>query len=71
MVLRTVPHWKLTHLDEFPWESLALLQGSFGPFGPKVANRVRKWVPGPFRPGAQKVQNGVEKESKSTLFQLF
>ena len=28
-------------------ESLALLQGSFGPFGPKVANTVRKWVPGP------------------------
>ena len=23
-------------------DSLALLQGSFGPFGPKVANRVRK-----------------------------
>ena len=24
------------------WESLNLLQGSFAPFGPKVANRVRK-----------------------------
>ena len=26
---------------------------------------------GPPGPGAQKVQNGVEKESKSTVFQLF
>ena len=27
-------------------------------------------LPGPLRPGAQKVETGVEKESKSTVFQL-
>ena len=46
------------------WESLALLQGSFGPFGPKVANRVRKWVPGPSRPRGPKSPKRSRKRVK-------
>ena len=60
------------------WESLALLQGSFGPFGPKVANRVRKWVPGPSRPRGPKSAKWSRKRVKIdyfstilTLFRLF
>ena len=57
------------------WESLALLQGSFGPFGPKVANRVRKWVPGPSRPGGPKSAKRSRKRVKidcfSTILTLF
>ena len=52
-------------------ENFRPLQGSFGPFGPKVGKGVRNQFPGPFGPGAQKVENRVEKESKSTVFQLF
>ena len=57
------------------WESLALLQGSFGPFGPKVANRVRKWVPGPSRPRGPKSPKRSRKRVKidyfSTILTLF
>ena len=58
-------------------ENFCPLQGSFGPFGPKVANRVRKWVPGPFRPRGPKSAKRsrkrvkiVEKYSILTLFRL-
>ena len=50
------------------WESLALLQGSFGPFGPKVANRVRKWVPGPSRPRGPKSPKRSRKKNQNRLF---
>ena len=57
------------------WESLALLQGSFGPFGPKVANRVRKWVPRPSRPRGPKSAKRSRKRVKidyfSTILTLF
>ena len=39
-------------------------RGAFGPFGPKVGNRVENEFPGPSGPGVQKVKIRVEKESK-------
>ena len=36
------------------WESSCLLKGSFGPFGPKVARRVRNELPGPGGPKSPK-----------------
>ena len=51
------------------WDSVDLLHGSLGPFGPKVGKRVRKWVPGPLGPGAQKFTNRGARESKSTVLQ--
>ena len=39
-------------------------RGVLGPFGPKVGNGVENEFPGPSGPGAQKVENRVEKESK-------
>ena len=39
--------FKTCFQQEKCWDSLALLQGSFGPFGPKVATRVRNEFPGP------------------------
>ena len=45
-------------------DSLALLQGSFGPSGPKLEKESENEFPGPLGQGAQKVVNGVEKESK-------
>ena len=42
-----------------------------GPSGPKLEKESENEFPGPLGPGAQKVENGVEKESKSTAFQLF
>ena len=69
---------RLRRIGEFGgegWESLALLQGSFGPFGPKVANRVRKWVPGPSRPRGPKSPKRSRKRVKidyfSTILTLF
>ena len=51
------------------------LQGSFGPFGPKVANRVRKWVPGPSQPRGPKSPKQSRKRVKidyfSTILTLF
>ena len=38
----------------FSWGSLALIQGSFGPFGPKVAERVRNEFSGPLGTGGPK-----------------
>ena len=56
-------------------ESLALLQGSFGPFGPKVANRVRKRVPRTSRPRGPKSPKRSRKRVKidcfSTILALF
>ena len=42
--------------------------GSFEPFGPKVEKKSENESPGPLGPGVQKVQNGVENESKSTIY---
>ena len=63
-------------LKLFHWASnFCLLQGSFGPFGPKVANRVRKWVPGPSRPRGPKSPKRSRKRVKidyfSTILTLF
>ena len=54
--------------DDFgnSWDFLALLQGPFGPCGPKVAKR----VPGASWPGVQKALNGIENASRSIVFQL-
>ena len=60
---------RLCHLEHLSWDSVDLLQGSFGPFRPKVEKRVRKCRP--VGPVAQKVENGVEKESKWTVFTYF
>ena len=46
-------------------------RGALGPFGPKVGNGVENEFPGPSGPGARKVKNRVEKESKKRKFQLF
>ena len=35
-----------------------------GPWGPKLKKESENAFPGPFGPGARKVENGVEKESK-------
>ena len=58
-------------------ENFCPLQGSFAPFGPEVANRVRKWVPGSFRPRGPKCPKRsrkrvkiVGKQSLLTLFRL-
>ena len=48
----------------FTCENFCPLQGSFGPFGPKVANRVRKWVPGPFQPRGPKSPKQSRKRVK-------
>ena len=45
-------------------ETFALLHGS------KLEKESENEFPGPLGPGAQKVENGVQKESKSTVFQL-
>ena len=39
------------------WDSLALLQGSFGRSGPKVGKESENEFPGPLGPRAQKVAN--------------
>ena len=51
-----------------PWPCY---RGHLGPSGRKLQIESEKGFPGPPGPEAQKVQNGVEKESKSTIFQLF
>ena len=64
---------RICQFGPLSWESLALL--SFGPFGPKVANRVRKWVPGPSRPRGPKSAKRSRKRVKidyfSTILTLF
>ena len=50
------------------WESV---EGSFGPFGPKVGKRVRKWVPGASQPQGPKSRKRSRKRVKSIVFQLF
>ena len=52
-------------------KTFACYRGHLGPSGPKLEKESENEFPGPLGPGAQKVENGVEKESKSTLFQLF
>ena len=47
------------------WDSLALLQGSFGPFRPKVAKRVRNEFPEPLGPRGPKKSKTESNESKS------
>ena len=49
---------------------MALLQGSFRPFGPKVAKILNEFL-GPLGPRGPKIQNRVENELKSTICQLF
>ena len=44
------------------WDSMDLLQGLFGPFGPKVGKESENEFPGPLGLGAQKVEKGAEKE---------
>ena len=60
---------------QFNEDSLALLQGSFGPFGTKVGKRVRKWVPGASRPQGPKSRKrsrkGVKIDCFSTILTLF
>ena len=58
-------------------ENFCPLQGSFGPFGPKVAKRVRNEFPGPLGPGSPKSPKRsrkrvkiVEKLSILTRFRL-
>ena len=46
-------------------------RGVLGPFAPKVGNGVKHELPGPSGPGAQKVENRVEKESESGIFNSF
>ena len=46
-------------------------RGVLGPFGPKVGKGVENEFPGSSGPGAQKVKNGVEKESKNGNFNYF
>ena len=58
-------------LPNLSCENFCPLQGSFGPSGPKVGKKSENEFPGPLGPGAQKVENGVEKESKMTVFQPF
>ena len=69
------PDARITKMGSPNWESLALLQGSFGPFGPKVANRVRKWVPGPSRPqgskSPQRSRERVKINKFKTILTLF
>ena len=52
-----------------------ILPPHFGPFGPKVANRVRKWVPGPSRPRGPKSpkqsRKRVKRDNFSTILTLF
>ena len=50
---------------------LALLQGSIGPFGPKVAKRVRNEFAGPLSPSIPKTPKRVKNKSESTVFHLF
>ena len=52
-------------------KTFARYRGHLGPPGPKLEKESENEFPGPLSPGAQKVENGVEKESKSTVFQLF
>ena len=56
------------------WDSLALLQRSFGPSGPKVGKRVGNEFPGPRSPKSRKRSRKrvkvVEKQSILTLFRL-
>ena len=46
-------------------------RGHLGPPGPKLEKESENEFPGPLGSGAQKVETGVEKESKSIVFQLF
>ena len=52
-------------------KTFARYRGHLGPPGPKLENESENEFPGPLGPGAQNVENRVEKESKSTVFQLF
>ena len=51
-----------------PWPCY---RGHLGPSGRKLQMEFESGFPGSPGPGAQKVQNRVEKESKSTIFQLY
>ena len=52
-------------------KTFARYRGHLGPPGPKLKKESENEFLGPLGPGAQKVENGVEKELKSTVFQLF
>ena len=51
-----------------PWPCY---RGHLGPSGPKLEKESENKFPGPLGAGAQKVESGVEKESKSIVVQLF
>ena len=54
---------KFTTRNRFA-KTFARYKGHLGPSGRKLQIEFENGFPGPFGPGAQKVQNGVEKESK-------
>ena len=55
-------------LSTFFCENSCPLQGSFGPFGPKVEKGVRKWVPGAERPQGPKSRKRRPKRAKIDCF---
>ena len=60
---QTIHHKCSARIYDVIWDSLALLQGHLGPSGPKWQKESET--------SSRKVPNGVENESKLTLFQLF
>ena len=52
-------------------KTFARYRGYLGPLGPKWQKESENEFPGPVGPRAQKVQNGVENEPKSTVSQQF
>ena len=52
-------------------KTFARFRGHLGPPGRKLEIESENEFPGPLGPRAQKVEKRVEKESKSTVFQLF
>ena len=50
--------------DEHGWENFCLLQRSLGPFGPKVAERVRLSASGPKRPKWNRKRVNIERSER-------
>ena len=51
-------------------KTFARYRGHLGPSGQKLQIEFENGLPGPPGPGAQKVQNGVERESKQQFFTI-